>query len=172
MDISKNRSGESLTHQQISGFVRKGFAEIKNNTDINAIIHFHSINKFLLMAHSPSHVRILGNLIANHENLPLSTILERYEGYLETVLKNEPTIKSHTNVLQKIFGYFKNDLTKEEKSKIIKMMSDYRTGKETLNDVLLLLEDLTERFQKMYLVRQTYFLLYVKMPNSTQISNV
>lgn len=115
---------------------------------------------------------MLGNLIANHKNLPLSTILERYEGYLETVLKNEPTIKSHTNVLQKIFGYFKNDLTKEEKPKILKMISDYSTGKETLNNVLLLLEDLTERFQKMYLVRQTYFLLYVKMPNSTQTNNV
>lgn len=172
MDISKIHPDESLTYQQISGFVRKSFAEIKNNADINAIMHFHSINKFLLMAHNPSHVRILGNLIANHENLPLSTILERYEEYLETVLKNEPTIKSHANVLQKIFGYFKNDLTKEEKSKILKMISDYRTGKETLNDVLLLLEDFTERFQKTYLVRQTYFLLYAKMPNSTQIKNI
>jgi uncharacterized protein YbgA (DUF1722 family) len=172
LDISKINPNESLTHQQISGFVRKSFAEIKNNTDINAIMHFHSINKFLLMVHGSSHVRILGNLIANHENLPLSTILERYEKYLETVLKNEPTIKSHTNVLQKIFGYFKKDLTKEEKSKILKMISDYGTGKETLNDVLLLLEDLTEKFQKTYLVRQTYFLLYAKIPSSTQTKNI
>lgn len=172
MDISKTNSSESLTSQQISEFVRKSFAEIKNIADINTMIHFHSINKFLLMAHSLNHVRILGNLIANHKNLSLSTILEKYEEYLEAALKNEPTIKSHTNVLQKISGYFKKDLSKEEKSEILKILSDYSVGNKTLNDVLLLLEDLTEKFQKTYLVRQTYFLLYAKMPNSTSIKNV
>lgn len=172
MDTSKTNPSESLGSQQISEFVRKSFAEIKNNADINAMIHFHSINKFLLMAHDPNHVRILGNLVANHENLSLSTIFEKYEEYLEALLKNEPTIKSHANVLQKIFGYFKKDLSKEEKSEIFKIVYDYRAGNKTLNDVLLLLEDLTEKFQKTYLVRQTYFLLYAKMPNSTPIKNV
>ena len=164
MSIPKTNSDDLLTRRQISEFVRKNFAEIKNNADINTMIHFHSINKFLLMAHDSNHVRILGNLVANHENLPISVILEKYEKYLEAVLKNEPTIKSHTNVLQKIFGYFKMDLSKEEKSEILKIISDYRIDNKSLNDVLLLLEELTEKFQKTYLVRQTYFLLYAKVP--------
>ena len=81
MSIPKTNSDDLLTRRQISEFVRKNFAEIKNNADINTMIHFHSINKFLLMAHDSNHVRILGNLVANHESLPISVILEKYEKY-------------------------------------------------------------------------------------------
>jgi uncharacterized protein YbgA (DUF1722 family) len=70
--------------------------------------------------------------------------------------------------LQKIYGYFKKDIALEEKSKILKMIEDYRSGKVSLNSVLLLFDDLTRRFEKTYLVRQTYFLLYVTIPNPEQ----
>jgi uncharacterized protein YbgA (DUF1722 family) len=158
-----------LSHKQICDFVRNNFREIKDTMSINAIIHFHSINKFLLMVHNPNHARILGNIIANHEDLPLSAVLEKYGEILELALKNEPTTKSHANVLQKIFGYFKKDMALEEKSKLLKMIEDYRLGKVSLNSVLLVLDNLTRRFQKTYLVRQTYFLLYVTMQKSEQI---
>lgn len=157
-----------LTHKQICEFVRNNFREIKDATNINALIHFHSINKFLLMAHNPNYARILGNIIANHDDHLLSKILEKYGETLEVALKNEPTTKSHVTVLQKISGYFKKDVASEEKSTILKMIEDYRLGKISLSSVLLLLDDLTRRFQKTYLVRQTYFLLYVSVPNTEQ----
>jgi len=166
MSIKTNSVG--LTHKQICEFVINNFSEIKGATNINALIHFHSVNKFLLMAHNPNHARILGNIIANHDDLPLSIVLERYGENLEITLKNEPTTKSHVNVLQKIFGYFKKDMTLEEKSKILKTIEDYRSGQISLNSVLLLFDDLTRRFQKTYLVRQTYFLLYASVPNTEQ----
>jgi uncharacterized protein YbgA (DUF1722 family) len=109
---------------------------------------------------------MLGNIIANHSLLSSDLVFVNYEKYLNSVLKIEPTVKSHVNVMQKIFGYFKKELTKEEKSKILELLSNYRNGAETLNDVLLLLEELTRKFQKTYLVRQTYFLLYAKVPKS------
>lgn len=166
---TKINSGDMLSHKQICEFIRNNFREVKDTTNINAIIHFHSINKFLLMAHNPNHTRILGNIIANHDDLPLSTILEKYGETLEITLKNEPTRKSHVNVLQKISGYFKKDMASEEKLKVLKMIVDYRLGKVSLNSVLLLLDDLTRRFQKTYLVRQTYFLLYATVQNPEQI---
>jgi uncharacterized protein YbgA (DUF1722 family) len=120
------------------------------------------------MAHNPNYAKILGNIIANHDEFPLSVVLEKYGENLEITLKNEPTTKSHINVLQKIYGYFKKDIALEEKSKILKMIEDYRSGKVSLNSVLLLFDDLTRRFEKTYLVRQTYFLLYVTIPNPEQ----
>jgi uncharacterized protein YbgA (DUF1722 family) len=155
-----------LTNSQISEFILKGFLEIKSSSNINNLVHFHSINKFLLMAHDADGTRMLGNIIANHSLLSSDLVFVNYEKYLNSVLKIEPTVKSHVNVMQKIFGYFKKELTKEEKSKILELLSNYRNGTETLNDVLLLLEELTRKFQKTYLVRQTYFLLYAKVPKS------
>ena len=166
MSVSKN-TGNLLTNSQISEFVKKEFSEIKSNSDL---VYFHSINKFLLMAHSPDRIRLLGNIVANHKILPFKTLLDEYDKNLEILLKNEPTTKLHANVLQKIFGYFKKDLSAEEKSKILMILSDYRQNKQTLNDVLLLLEGLTRKFQKTYLVRQTYFLLYAKVSKTDDIS--
>ena len=163
METSKISNCEFLTHHQISEFVKKSFTEIKDKKDINDLIHFHSINKFLLMAHHPNYVKILGNIIANHEKISESLVFDKYEEQLNLALRINPSQKSHVNVLQKILGYFKKDLSSEEKSKILVILTDYRTGKVTLNDVLLLLEDLTRKFQKTYLIRQTYFLLYAKV---------
>ena len=159
----KNNSNVILTNLQISEFVLKAFSEIKSNPDINALIHFHFVNKFLLMAHAPGDTRTLGNIVANHDLLSLDVMLKKYEEYLRDVLKVEPSIKSHANVLQKILGYYKKELTKEEKSKLFKALSDYRLGMLSLNDVLLSLEEITGQFQKTYLVRQTYFLLYARV---------
>jgi uncharacterized protein YbgA (DUF1722 family) len=46
------------------------------------------------------------------------------------------------------------------------MIFEYKKGTNALNDVLLLLEEMTRKFQKTYLVRQTYFLLYAKVAES------
>jgi uncharacterized protein YbgA (DUF1722 family) len=164
--MSAKNSDVLLTNSQISEFVLKEFSEIKSSLDIVALVHFHSINKFLLMAHNYAHTTILGNIVANHELFPASVVFEKYEQHLVSVLKIEPSVKSHVNVLQKIFGYFKKELTKEEKAAILQMLSDYRHGTGTLNDILLSLEELTRKFQKTYLVRQTYFLLYARVSKS------
>jgi uncharacterized protein YbgA (DUF1722 family) len=164
--LNTKNSDVLLTNSQISEFVLKGFSEIKSDLDIAALVHFHSINKFLLMAHNHAHTTILGNIVANHDLFPASVVFEKYEHHLASVLKFEPSIKSHVNVLQKILGYFKKELTKEEKATILEMLSGYRKETETLNDILLSLEELTRKFQKTYLVRQTYFLLYVRVSKS------
>lgn len=160
---TKDASDVLLTNSQISEFVLRGFSEIKSGLDIHALVHFHSINKFLLMTHSPALTTALGNIVANHALLLSDVVFEKYEQGLTSVLKIEPSVKSHANVLQKIFGYFKKELTKEEKSTILQMLSSYRKGTGTLNDILLSLEELTRKFQKTYLVRQTYFLLYARV---------
>jgi uncharacterized protein YbgA (DUF1722 family) len=155
-----------LTSLQISEFVRKGFSEIKSAPDIDELVRFHSINKFLLMAHNYNSTRILGNIVANHEHLALGEVFEKYGLQLGQTLKSEPSVKSHANVLQKILGYFKKELTPEEKTEILSMIFEYKKGTIALNDVLLLLEEMTRKFQKTYLVRQTYFLLYAKVAES------
>ncbi|MEM4391490.1 MAG: YbgA family protein [Candidatus Nitrosotenuis sp.] len=115
------------------------------------------------MVHSPRLTNQLGRLVANDKCLPVHIILEKYEEYLEEMLKMEPTPKSHANVLQKISGFFGNDLLAEQKLRMRDAISNYRLGLVDLESTLLILEVITRKFQKTYLVRQTYFLLYCRV---------
>jgi len=154
---------QKLTHHEITDFVIRNFEDVKNSRNINELIKFHSINKFLLMSHDPLYTRQLGFLVANQKKSSLPFLLENYGEAPKLILGKEPTTRRHTNVIQKIFGYFKKDLTSAEKSSILKMISDYGLGQASLESVLSYLEEMTRRFQKTYLIRQTYFLLYSKV---------
>ncbi|CAE6492405.1 MAG: YbgA family protein [Candidatus Nitrosotenuis sp.] len=163
MNTQKNDSGALLSHNEIRDYVIRSFIEAKNKGDINELVHFHSINKFLLLAHSQDDAVVLGRLVANKERLAYSKIFEIYGIQLEKTLNKEPTVRTHSNVIQKTIGYFKKDLSLKEKQSALTMLSMYRLGQENLESLLLFLDDLTRKFQKTYLVRQTYFLLYVRV---------
>lgn len=163
MDAQKTNADTLLTHDQICRYVLKNFADAQNKCDINELIHFHSVNKFLLMAHSQNDVTLLGKLVANKERLATSVVFENYGVQLEKTLSKEPTISTHSNVIQKAIGYFRKEISSKEKQLALSMLSRYRSGQESLEAILLFLDDLTRKFQKTYLVRQTYFLLYVRV---------
>ena len=38
----------------------------------------------------------------------------------------KPTVKKHTNVLQHMMGYFKNDLSADEKQELLEIIDSYR----------------------------------------------
>lgn len=166
MDAQKTNADTSLTHDQIHSYVLKNFAEVQNKCDINELIHFHSVNKFLLMAHSQNDVVLLGKLVANKERLPTSIVFENYGIHLEKTLSKEPTIRTHSNVIQKAMGYFRKEISSKERKLALSMLSRYRSGQESLESILLFLDDLTRKSQKTYLVRQTYFLLYVRVKSA------
>jgi uncharacterized protein YbgA (DUF1722 family) len=161
--MAVNKTNKQLTHDEICDFVRKNFSEVKKNSSMHDLVHFHSINKFLFLAHNPNLTNQLGHLAANNKCLPVHIILEKYEEYLEKMLKMEPTTKSHANVLQKISGFFGNDLLAEQKLRMRQTISNYRLGLVDLESTLLILEVMTRKLQKTYLVRQTYFLLYCRV---------
>jgi uncharacterized protein YbgA (DUF1722 family) len=152
-----------LKHEEIVSFVIKNFEETVIEGNISDLMNFHSRNKFLLAAHSPQIANELGVLIANHKKSEPSKLVDIYEKLLKMALKQSPTPGRHANILQKTLGYFKKDLTHEEKSKVLFMILDYKRGKRSLESVLLSLEAITRKFQKTYLIRQTYFLLYTKV---------
>jgi uncharacterized protein YbgA (DUF1722 family) len=163
MNRQKNDSDTSLSHNEIRDYVIRRFIETKDKGDINELVHFHSVNKFLLLAHSQNDTVLLGRLVANKERLAHSKIFELYGIQLEKTLIKEPTVRTHSNVIQKAIGYFKKDLSLKEKQSALTMLSMYRLGQENLESLLLFLDGLTRKFKKTYLVRQTYFLLYVRV---------
>jgi uncharacterized protein YbgA (DUF1722 family) len=156
----------TLSHDNIKNFVLKQFDDAKQEGNINNLIKFHSINKYLIMAQSPIRLNDLGNIIAKQDKIPLSSVFERYEMILKEILEKEPTRKTHSNVLMKILGYFKVELSNEDKVEISKMIFDYKNGLIEIDVLLSRFDELTRRFGKTYLVRQTYFLAYAKVDSA------
>jgi len=153
----------TLSHDDIKNFVLKQFEDAKQEGNINNLIKFHSINKYLVMAHSQMYLTDLGNIIAKQNKTPLNSVFERYEIILKRALEKEPTRKTHSNVLMKILGYFKADLSSEDRTNILKMIFDYKDNHIEIDTLLSRFDELTRRFGKFYLVRQTYFLAYAKV---------
>jgi len=162
MYMSRLGCPDTLTHEQISSFIVNNFDRLEKDTP-EGLVHFHSINKYLIMAHNQNDFSLLEQIVANHEKFPIEQIYEQYGEQLEQTLRKPPTIQSHCGVLEKIFAYFKKALNSEEKKIILETISEFKDGNQSLNNVLLQLEEMTRKFNKAFLVRQTYFLLYAKM---------
>jgi len=71
-----------------------------------------------------------------------------------------PTVKTHSNVLMHIFGFFSNEFLDFEKNKFLELQENYKKGKITIGKILADIHPIIYRFNKIYLTNQTYFLLY------------
>jgi uncharacterized protein YbgA (DUF1722 family) len=91
----------------------------------NDLVHFHTIHKFMLQAKDEQLYRALGNIIGNHDSLPLETIIGIYEFGFKTAIGRKSSIKRTRNVLERMAGFFKNDLDKSEKEILHSHIQDY-----------------------------------------------
>ena len=93
--------------------------------DMNALVAFHTSHKFLLQSKNEMLYRQLGNVVANRDGLAFDTLLERYEELFKTAIAHKSSIKRTRNVLEHMAGFFKNDLSREEKEVLHDQIGDY-----------------------------------------------
>ncbi|MFM7796774.1 MAG: DUF1722 domain-containing protein, partial [Candidatus Nitrosotenuis sp.] len=120
---------DTLTHEQISSFIMNNFNRLEKDTP-EGLVHFHSINKYLILAHNQNDFSLLEQIVANHEKSTIEQIYEQYGEQLEQTLRKPPTIQSHCGVLEKIFAYFKKELNSEEKKIILETISEFKDGNQ------------------------------------------
>ena len=72
--------------------------------------------------------RELGRIVADAGTGDLQQTANRYIHLLMQALKKLATTKTHTNVLQHIMGFFKEDMSKEDKQELLDVIEDYRLG--------------------------------------------
>ena len=75
-------------------------------------------------------------------------------------MEKEPTIKTHSNVIMHIFGYFLKHLNQNEKQLFFDGLEQFKDSKKTLGRILLEINPVAYRVDNTYLASQTYFLLY------------
>lgn len=151
---------KQVTVKDSCSFTLEQFERIKKSNEIKELIHFHTINKYLFMAHSQNELKTLGNLVANLDKKPISIIFQEYEEHLKQILSKEVTIHSTTNVLNRIYSHFRKKFTLEEKILFLNTIKDFSDGKISLGNVLNYVDDYIEKYENGYLKRQTFYLLY------------
>jgi uncharacterized protein YbgA (DUF1722 family)/uncharacterized protein YbbK (DUF523 family) len=101
---------------------------LEENPTPGGLVQFHTAHKLTLMAHSPSHYREMGRLVAQAGALPWEELVEEYGRALMEGLGVMTTPGKHTNVLQHLMGFLKDKLSREDKAELLKYIEDYRQG--------------------------------------------
>jgi uncharacterized protein YbgA (DUF1722 family)/uncharacterized protein YbbK (DUF523 family) len=141
-------------------FTLASFRDIRKRKSMRTLVRFHTENKFLLMAYSQSQLRTLGKIVANHENRPLTEVLENYQHEVFQAFSRPPKYTSNINTFLHALGYVSKGLSKKEKAFLLDLLEKYRLGKTTLACLTNLLKSWIIRFEDDYLTQQTFFSPY------------
>ena len=120
------------------------------------LVDFHTRNKMLLRSHSEKHYRRMGKLVASAKTRSTSDIYREYENLLMAALRFKSTLAKHTNVMLHMLGYFKKDLSKDEKQEMLEIIEEYRKGYVPLVVPLTLFAHYVRKYDQGYLKQQTY----------------
>jgi len=120
------------------------------------LVAFHTRHKLLIMAHSPNHYRELGRLVARAKEIPVQEFYENYQSRLMEALRLKTTPKKNTNVLSHLMGYFKKDLTPDEKQELLEVIASYHQGYVPLVVPTTLINHYVRKYNQPYLKEQFY----------------
>jgi len=120
------------------------------------LIDFHARHKLLLMSHSPNHSRMMGKLVAEGKALPMEDLFAQYETLLIEALRLKTTLKKNVNVIQHIMGYFKKQLSPDEKQELLEIIEQYRQEYVPLVVPVTLLNHYVRKYKQPYLAQQIY----------------
>jgi uncharacterized protein YbgA (DUF1722 family)/uncharacterized protein YbbK (DUF523 family) len=120
------------------------------------LVEFHSDHKLLIMSHSVTHLRELGALVANSKGFRRDALFNEYFRILTDGLKLMATVKKHTNVLQHMAGYFKKELSSDEKTELAEIIGQYHAKLIPLVVPVTLIRHYARKYAEPYLVRQLY----------------
>jgi len=138
-------------------FVFRRWNEMKRSGGMaRDLISFHTDHKLLILAHSPKHYTRLGRLGADAKKRERQSLLNEYFTVLMDGLKLLATAKKNTNVLQHIAGYFKKQLSSEEKQELMDIIQTYHKGLVPLIVPLVLINHYVNKYDEPYLKRQYY----------------
>ena len=94
--------------------------------------------------------------MAQAGSLDLDAFIERYQELLMAAMRLKPTVRKHVNVLQHIMGYFKKQISADEKQEMLMVIDQFRNGIVPLIVPITLLNHYIRKFRQPYLLQQHY----------------
>ena len=138
-------------------FVYKRWREmLAAGKTLGRLVSFHTRHKLLLLSHSPQNHNEMGKLVANAKKIPPYELFERYQGLLMETLGLKTTVKKQINVLQHMMGYFKEELSPDEKQELLEIIEQYRREYVPLIVPVTLFNHYVRKYDQPYLKEQHY----------------
>jgi uncharacterized protein YbgA (DUF1722 family)/uncharacterized protein YbbK (DUF523 family) len=123
---------------------------------LGRLVDFHAAQKLQLMAHSPGHLKEMGQMVAAGKRKKPRALIAGYEELLLGALRLRATVKKNVNVLQHMAGYFKRQLDPGGKEELAGIIEEYRAGYTPLIVPVTLIKHYVRKYDHEYLARQSY----------------
>ena len=98
----------------------------------------------------------MGKLVAQAKEKSLADLYDEYQKQLMAAIQLRTTIKKNVNVLQHLMGYFKKNLTGDEKQELLEIVDTYRKGHVPLIVPITLIAHYVRKYDQPYLKEQYY----------------
>ncbi len=130
------------------------FRSAKKQGTMKALVEFHTRHKYLFMAYNQSAYRTGGNIVANHDKLPVPEVYALYEANLTEILAKQAKPAANINSIHHIFGGFSQNLSANEKQFFLNTVEEYRDERVPLTTVIHLLKSYAIRFDSQFVKDQ------------------
>ena len=120
------------------------------------LVDFHTKHKLLILSHFPKHYQLMGNLVAKAKEMTLEDLFRQYQTLLMEALSFKATPKKNVNVLLHMLGYFKEQLSADEKKELIETIEGYRQEYIPLIVPISLISHYVRKYNQPYLQQQVY----------------
>jgi uncharacterized protein YbgA (DUF1722 family) len=120
------------------------------------VVDFHTKHKLLILSHSPKHYQAMGKLVAQAKDLPLKRLYQEYQALLMQSLELKTSPKKNANVLQHMIGYFREQLSADEKQELLEVIDHYRQEYVPLIVPITLIQHYVRKSDQPYLKQQVY----------------
>ena len=138
-------------------FTLKRWREIlQAKKSLGSLVEFHTQHKLLILSHSQKHYGTMGKLVATGKEHTVQELFSKYESLLMEALKLKTTTKKNINVLQHTIGYFKNQLSPDEKQELLEIIDQYRSGYVPLIVPITLINHYVRKYRQPCLSQQNY----------------
>lgn len=135
-------------------------AFLKEDIGFKELILFHTRYKYFIYAKSHKAYKNLGSIVANHDKKAFDEVLELYKVGFYQAIAQESTRANNYNIMQHIYGYFKDKISADEKLELLRAMDAFKSGVLPMTVIIKMLCFYSEKFNIGYLKKQVYLKIY------------
>jgi uncharacterized protein YbgA (DUF1722 family)/uncharacterized protein YbbK (DUF523 family) len=129
---------------------------VRSSPTLGTLMTFHAANKFLIQSHHEKLMRELGRELGRLKAKEAGAYIPQYETQLMRALKTLATVRQHTNILQHMLGFLRDDVDDADRKEMADIIDNYHRELVPLIVPVTMLRHHVEKHGIEYLKGQYY----------------